>query len=131
MNALDRTRTLRILTTGLLAALCCAAFPLAASADEFPGESVEVPSGVSPDGGGEGNPYPSVITVSKPGVVTDLSVTLTGFGHETPDDVDLLLVGPTGVKVLLMSDVGGTTDANGLTATRTHMAHACSRLQTT
>lgn len=57
-------------------------------------------------------PYPSVITVSGlNGSVTRVRVTLTGFSHEYPEDVDVLLVGPQGQKVMLMSDAGD----NGVT----------------
>ena len=54
------------------------------------------------------NPYPSVITVSNlPGTITDVSVTLSNLFHTFPDDIDILLVGPGGQRVLLMSDAGG------------------------
>ena len=36
----------------------------------------------------------------------DVNVTLEGFSHEFPDDVDVLLVGPAGQTVILMSDAG-------------------------
>lgn len=67
---------------------------------------------------GNASPYPSNITVSGlAGVVAVVNVTLTGFSHTNPDDVDILLVGPTGVNAIIMSDVGGTTDAANLTIT--------------
>lgn len=54
------------------------------------------------------NPYPSVITVSGlSGAITDVSVTLSNLSHTFPDDLDILLVGPGGQRVLLMSDAGG------------------------
>src|SRR4051812_12372672 len=31
--------------------------------------------------------------------------------HANPDDLDIMLVGPTGTKVVLMSDAGGATDS--------------------
>ncbi len=53
-------------------------------------------------------PYPSSIAVSNlPGVVSNISVILTNFNHTVPDDVDILLVSPTGQKLLMMSDAGG------------------------
>jgi len=56
------------------------------------------------------NPYPSVITVSNlPGAISDVSVTLSNLSHTFPDDLDILLVGPGGQRVLLMSDAGGQT----------------------
>jgi serine/threonine protein kinase/subtilisin-like proprotein convertase family protein len=57
---------------------------------------------------GDGVPYPSTIEVSGlVGTVADVKLTLAGFGHEFPDDVDILLVGPAGQSVVLMADMGG------------------------
>jgi hypothetical protein len=61
------------------------------------------------------SPYPSNITVG--GVtnsVTKVTVTITGFNHTFPSDVDMLLVGPGGQKFVLVSDVIGGTDAVGI-----------------
>lgn len=56
---------------------------------------------------GKGTPYPSPIVVSGlVGNVTDVNASITGLTHSFPDDVDVLLVGPTGAKTLLMADVG-------------------------
>ena len=53
-------------------------------------------------------PYPSAIAVSGlSGTITDVNVTLNGMTHNFPDDVGILLVGPTGIKVDLMTDAGG------------------------
>jgi subtilisin-like proprotein convertase family protein len=51
--------------------------------------------------------YPSSIDVSGQGAVTKVTVTITNYAHTFPDDVDILLVGPTGATCLLMSDCGG------------------------
>jgi subtilisin-like proprotein convertase family protein len=56
---------------------------------------------------GAASPYPSQITVSGLGEVTDVNVTITGLSHSFPDDVDVLLVGPGGQSTLLMADSGG------------------------
>ena len=54
-------------------------------------------------------PYPSIIEVECiPGVVRHVSVTLHGLSHNYPDDADILLVGPSGAAVRLMSDAGGS-----------------------
>lgn len=51
--------------------------------------------------------YPSPITVTgEVGVVQRVSVTLNGFSHAFPADVDFLLVSPSGRKSVLMSDFG-------------------------
>lgn len=58
---------------------------------------------------GATSPYPSTIAVSglTGNVVTKVSVVLNGFTHGYPADVDVLLVGPGGERVMLMSDAGG------------------------
>ncbi len=57
---------------------------------------------------GGASQYPSVLNVSNvAGVVTDVSVSLNHITHTYPQDLDILLVGPGGQKVLLMSDAGG------------------------
>lgn len=64
-------------------------------------------------------PYPSNIAVAldPAAIVTNATVTLTGINHTFPDDIDILLVGPTLQTLLLMSDTGGATDAVGVTLT--------------
>jgi subtilisin-like proprotein convertase family protein len=61
-----------------------------------------------PDISGTATPYPSTISVSGLGTVTgDVNARLIGFNHTFPEDVDVLLVSPTGASVVLMSDVPG------------------------
>jgi len=51
------------------------------------------------------SPYPSQIAVSMPGQrVGTVTVTLHGFNHSFPSDVDMLLVAPGGQMLVLMSD---------------------------
>jgi subtilisin family serine protease/Ca2+-binding RTX toxin-like protein len=70
------------------------------------------PNNISIPDSGAGNPYPSIINVSGlTGNITSLKVTLTNLSHTYSDDIDVLLVSPTGGKAILMSDVGG---GNGL-----------------
>ena len=65
-------------------------------------------------GSGTATPYPSTINVSGvTGTVSKVTVTLNGVGHTYPEDIGVLLVGPTGVKVRLMTDVGGGTGGAG------------------
>lgn len=53
-------------------------------------------------------PYPSSITVNNTlGEIWDLWVVLEGFNHSSPEDVDILLVGPDGQQGIVMSDAGG------------------------
>jgi len=54
---------------------------------------------------GIADPYPITREVSGiDGVITDLNVTLAGVYHQRPVDLDIMLVGPHGQKVVLMSD---------------------------
>jgi subtilisin-like proprotein convertase family protein len=60
-------------------------------------------------------PYPATITVSGfTGTITDLDVRIAGLFHTFPDDVDVMLVGPTGAAVVFWSDAGGSADAVGV-----------------
>lgn len=64
---------------------------------------------------GPGASYPSVISIAGfSGPVTNVRVTLFGVSHTFPDDLDILLVGPSGQTVMLMSDAGGSTDIVGI-----------------
>src|SRR5215218_1223347 len=54
------------------------------------------------------SPYPSTINVSGlAGNVQKATVTLRSFTHTCPEDLDVLVVGPSGANTILMSDVGG------------------------
>ncbi|MGD9875083.1 MAG: S8 family serine peptidase [Kiritimatiellia bacterium] len=64
------------------------------------------------------SPYPSTISVAGlAGTVSKVVVTLNGFSHTWPEDVDIILVSPDGEKVCLMGAVGGGTAVSGLTLT--------------
>lgn len=75
-------------------------------------------TGTGQPSGAPAAPYPASIHVSgRPTVIGGVEVTLTGFTHAVPIDVDILLVGPTGENVVLMSDVGGQSPAAGVNLT--------------
>src|SRR5215470_5052574 len=64
---------------------------------------------------GPAMPYPSTIAVSGlTGTISKVTVQLNGFAHGFPDDVDVLLVGPTGADLLILSDVGGSIAVSGV-----------------
>ncbi len=72
--------------------------------------AIQVPVGTN-----KANPYPSQITVSgfaQP--VVKVTATLQNLTHRYPAELDVLLVGPGGQKVILMSYAGGGT-ANAVT----------------
>ncbi len=62
-----------------------------------------------------GRPYPAQITVSGlPTAIGRLEVRLNHLTHTFPGDLDILLVGPAGQNVMLMSDIGGGGDVEGV-----------------
>lgn len=81
--------------------------------------SITIPAvGTGAATGAPSAPYPSSISVSGiTGTVTKVTARLNGFSHTFPSDVDVLMVGPAGQRLLLMSDVGGGTDAVNATLT--------------
>lgn len=66
---------------------------------------------------GASTPYPTAITVSASQTVQNVSVTLRNLSHTFSDDLDIMLVGPNGQAVMLMSDAGGGSTLNGVTLT--------------
>lgn len=70
-------------------------------------------SGIAP-----ASPYPATINVSGvAGTVKSVRVSLNGLSHTFPSDIDILLVGPGGQQVILLSDAGGGTDIVGVNLT--------------
>ncbi|MFI8709270.1 proprotein convertase P-domain-containing protein [Bacillus sp. NPDC077411] len=51
------------------------------------------------------------------GTISKVTVTLSNMSHTFPTDIDILLVGPGGQNVLLMSDAGADLDINNVTLT--------------
>lgn len=96
-----------------LAGSVIAVFAACAAAQSFTNSSpITVPAS------GTSSPYPSTIQVSGvSGTNNSVFVTLYGCQHTFTEDLDILVVGPTGVAVLLMSDVGGSGDLNNVDLT--------------
>ncbi|OOR04432.1 hypothetical protein BW897_32030 [Bacillus cereus] len=66
---------------------------------------------IMPETGDAGiaDPYPSQIIVNgMSGVIEKVTVTLRNINSTFPDDIGVLLVGPQGQTLILMSDVGNT-----------------------
>jgi uncharacterized delta-60 repeat protein/uncharacterized repeat protein (TIGR01451 family) len=66
------------------------------------------------------SPYPATLTVSGVGgTINGLTVTINGLTHTHPNDIDMLLIGPNGNAVMLMSDAGGgvSNGVNNITLT--------------
>jgi len=69
-------------------------------------------------GAGPASPYPVPIAVSGlSGKVTDVNLKLNSVSHTWPDDLDMVLVSPSGASVLVMSDVCGSGDLVGVNFT--------------
>jgi hypothetical protein len=74
---------------------------------------------------GTAAPYPSEIQISgMTGLISGVIVDLGNFSHTAPDDVDVLLVAPSGRSLVLMSDAGGNNAASGLGITFDDLAPA-------
>lgn len=67
------------------------------------------------------SPYPWSVTASgmpAAGPVTAVRVKLNGLTHTRPDDIEILLVSPSGGKLVIMADAGGvTTPVSGINVT--------------
>jgi len=64
------------------------------------------------------SPYPSEISVSgltEP--ISGLTVTLHDLAHAYPADISVLLVGPTGINVVLMANTGGLAPVSNINLT--------------
>jgi hypothetical protein len=99
----------RYLTLFASLAVAVALLPAAASAET---RTFLNTTDLGPTGGalteGPANEYPSSIVVSGvSGTVTKATVTVIRLGSASGDDIDMLMTGPNGRAVLLMSDVCG------------------------
>jgi len=67
---------------------------------------------------GQATNYPSTLNVSGiSGSASKVVVAIKQLTHTFPEDIDLLLVGPAGQKVLLMSDAGAGNAVSGVNLT--------------
>jgi hypothetical protein len=62
------------------------------------------------------SPYPSNIVVAgAANIIGSMRVTVYDYSHDSPDNVDLLLVGPGGQAFVLMADAGGLAPGGPVT----------------
>ncbi|MFN2612678.1 MAG: hypothetical protein ABR536_04830 [Solirubrobacterales bacterium] len=103
-------KTARRLPLAFLVAAGMLAVPATAAATTFSNPTpITIPAGASPTTTfGPAAPYPSTIAVSGLGTVLKARVTLTGITHTYPQDIQVLLVGPTGLKTILWDEACGT-----------------------
>ncbi len=99
-----------------VAAACLFAVAPAANAATFSNTTpINTPGNDSSD---PADVYPSPIFISgHTGSITNVRVSLLGFGQNSPNETDALLVGPGGQQAMLMSDAceGGTPDGSNFT----------------
>ncbi len=85
------------------------------------GQAVTTPTGgaITINSSGNASPYPSNIAVSGvSGLVTNLKVTITNLSHTWPNDIDMVLFGPTGAHSIIFTDaIGGSGGITGRTYT--------------
>ena len=63
---------------------------------------------------GNASAYPSTVNVSGlTGNITNLRVTITNFAHVWPNDVDIVLFGPTGAHSIIFTDALSSTSISG------------------
>jgi len=83
--------------------------PLFFNTDSSAGKPITIPTGYPLSS--NATPFPSTNFVQNlNGTVSGVEVTLVGFQHQHPADVDVLLVSPDGVGVVLMAHAGGVTN---------------------
>src|SRR5205085_2036720 len=113
------TATITVVVTDANGATAAASFDLTVNAPVQNGSPTTTFANATPitiPNKGAAKPYGSAITVSATtGTLTSVSVRLNGFSHTRSRDVDILLVSPTGQKILLMSDAGGASANVNLT----------------
>ena len=88
-------------------------FSLTLGGKSYTSATFSQPGGIIIPEQGTAAPYPSALTVAGlAGKVTKVTATLYGFSHTYPEDVDILLVGPTGKSTMLLSRTGEGTEAD-------------------
>src|SRR5688572_1765396 len=72
---------------------------------------------------GKATPFPSIISISNAaGSIVNVSLTLSNLSHQFPDDIDILLVSPSGDAVVVVSDAFGFSPMTDRTFTLSDQA---------
>ncbi len=101
------------------------------SAPQAPQVVFSNPAAITIPAVGAATPYPSDIVVSGvTGTVQKVTLTLTGLSHVFVEDVDIMVVGPTGAKLVFLGDVGGQASGAQPSVTLTFDDAAASQLPT-
>lgn len=115
-STLSGWRVIGVAVASLVVAMTVAVGPAAATTFTS-STAISIPTGGA-GAAGKATPYPSSIMVSGlTGVITDVNISLMGLTHTNPFDIDVLLVGPSGKKALIMSSVGADFDVSGINVT--------------
>lgn len=98
--------------------------PAAAPATFTNSAAITIPNGAPATTNGPSTPYPSTIAVSGLSGSKVLKVKLNQLSHTAPNNMDILLVGPGGQKMEIVSDQGGTTGISNIDLTLADVATA-------
>jgi hypothetical protein len=76
--------------------------------------AMQIPAQLAANQEGPGSPYPSTKLVSGlTGTITSVKLVLTGFNHQFSSDVQLVLISPTGTKVMVLQACGDGSTTGG------------------
>ena len=107
------TATLVLMENGLTNGTATFIFSLGGN-----GTTIGPASSITINDNAPASPYPSVLHVAGlVGKVNKVTVTIIGLQHGYAPDIDMILVGPQGTNVVLMSDAGSFTSADNVTIT--------------
>ncbi len=79
--------------------------------------AITIPSGAPATTNGPSTPYPSSIAVTGLTGNKIVKVRFNGLSHTSPNNIDILLVGPGGQKMEILSDQGGANAITGVNLT--------------
>src|SRR5436190_8019891 len=101
-RSLGRARRPALLLAAALVAIGVASGTATAATLTFSnGSAIAIPDNKNAD------PFPSTIKVNGAGTVQKVTATLKGLTHTCPDDIAVLLVGPSGANSILMGQQDG------------------------